>query len=193
MVRDCSWHHRSLGTGDAARRCLQVSLYVIEKSNPQHRDGCSKRALHLALRMWSPYHSFLPAFAFVEHKAEALLSCLARAVAQDTRIAHVADYHNTAIPARYSEATDKPPHYPQVSTSCEHAPYRLASMHSYGYCALCLKDVYSGTAGCAGCQYTASYYGVAGGPWFSILSQHPSFGCNLPLWCIPVAGCVAFY
>ena len=54
MVRDCSWYHRTPVSSEAAKRCLQVSLYWIQKLNPQHRDGGYKRALHLALQMWSP-------------------------------------------------------------------------------------------------------------------------------------------
>ena len=72
MVCDCSWYHRTLGTIEVARRCLQVSLYLLRKLTPQHRDGGYKRALHLALRKWSPYRSFFPAFAFVqENEAQA--------------------------------------------------------------------------------------------------------------------------
>ena len=37
MVRLCSWYHRTPGTGDAARCRLQVSLYLIQKLNPQQR------------------------------------------------------------------------------------------------------------------------------------------------------------
>ena len=94
---DGSWCHRTPSTGDTAKQSLQVSLYLIQKLNPQHRDSGYKRALHLALRMWSPYHSLLPACAFVEEKGEALLSCLARVVAEDTNITSVADYHNTFV------------------------------------------------------------------------------------------------
>ena len=95
MVRDCSY--RTPLTGEAARRCLQVSLYLIQKLNPQHRDGGYKRALHLALRMWYPYHSSLPACAFVEEKGKDLLSRLARAVAEDPSITSSDDYHDVFV------------------------------------------------------------------------------------------------
>ena len=37
MVRNCSCYHRAPGTGEAARRWLQVSLYLIHKLKAQHR------------------------------------------------------------------------------------------------------------------------------------------------------------
>ena len=101
MVRDCSWYHCTPGTGEAAKRCLQVSLFLIQKLNPQHRDGGYRRALHLALQMWSPYHSSLPASSFVEEKGEALSSRLARAVGEDTSITGVHDDHNVFATLRH--------------------------------------------------------------------------------------------
>ena len=116
MVRDCSWYHPTPGTGDAPRRCLQVSLYLIQKWNPQHRDGGYKGALHLALRMWSPYHSSLPAFAFVEETGEAVLSRLARAVGEDTNITSVDDYHNVFVTLRHQQpGTRKPLTSPHIT------------------------------------------------------------------------------
>ena len=103
MVCDGSCYHHTPGTGDAAKRCLQVSLYLIQKLCPQHKDGGCKRALHLALRMWSPYPSSLPASAFVEEKGEALLSRLARAVGEDTSITSVDDYHNVFVTLRHQQ------------------------------------------------------------------------------------------
>ena len=126
MVCDCSWYHRTPGTDEAARRCLQVSLYRIQKLNPQHRDSGYKRALHLARRMWSPYHSSLLASAFVEEKGEALLSRLARAVGEDTSITSVADYHKTFVALRHQQpGTRKPLTSPHITRET----IRAVSMH----------------------------------------------------------------
>ena len=61
-----------------------MSLCQIQKTNPDNKDGGYKRALHLAPRMWLPYHSALLACAFVEEKGEAMLSCLASVQSEDT-------------------------------------------------------------------------------------------------------------
>ena len=116
MVRDCSWYHCTPGTVEAARRCRQVSLYLIQKLNPHHRDGGYKRTLHLALRMWSPYHFSLPACAFVEEKEEAPLSRLAREVGEGTSITTVDDYHNAFVTLRHQEpGTRKPLTSPRIT------------------------------------------------------------------------------
>ena len=126
MVRDCSWYHRTPGTGEAAKRCLQNSLYLIQKLNLQHRDGGYKRAVHLALRMWSPYHSSLHASAFVEEKGEAPLSRLARAMGEDTSITSVDDYHNVFVTLRHQQpGTRKPPTSPHITRES----VRAVSMH----------------------------------------------------------------
>ena len=116
MVRDCSWYHRTPGTGNLAWRCLQVSLYLIQKLNPRHKDGGYKQALHLELRMWSPYHSSLHACAFVEEKGEGLLSRLAVAMGADMSITSVDDYHNVLVTLRHQQpGTLKPLTSPHIS------------------------------------------------------------------------------
>ena len=91
MVWDYSWYRRTPGTGDAAMLCVQVSLYLFRKSNAKQKYVGYELALHLALRMCSPYHSSLPASAFLEGKGEAMLSRLAWAMGEDTIITSVVD------------------------------------------------------------------------------------------------------
>lgn len=78
LVRDCAWKHTTAGTGGYARQCLEISFHLIHKLVPAKvRDGGYKRGVGLALLMWMPYHTALPACAYVEEKPEALLSRLA--------------------------------------------------------------------------------------------------------------------
>ena len=39
MVRDCSWRHRASGTGVAARKVLECSLFSPRKIKPTRSDG----------------------------------------------------------------------------------------------------------------------------------------------------------
>ena len=95
---------------------MLVSLYLIQKLNPQHKDGGYKRALHLALRIWPPYHSSLTTFAFLEERGEALLSRLARAVGKDTGVTNIDDYHNVFVLLRnQQQGTRKPLTSPHIT------------------------------------------------------------------------------
>ena len=66
--------------------------------------------------MRSPYHSSLLVSAFVEEKAEAVLSHLARAVGENTGITSVDDYHNVLVTLRHQQAgTPKPLTSPHIT------------------------------------------------------------------------------
>ena len=102
-------------------------FYLIQKLNTQHRDGGYKRALHLALRMLFPYHSSLPAPAFVEEKGGGVLLCrLTWEVGEDTTINSVDDYHHALFTRHHQQpSTWKPLTSPRITRES----IRAVSMH----------------------------------------------------------------
>ena len=76
--------------------------------------------------MWSPYHSSLPASAFVEKNGEALLSRLARAVGEGTSITSVENYYNTFVTLRYQHPGTRKP---LTSSHITRETARAVSMH----------------------------------------------------------------
>jgi hypothetical protein len=80
-VRRCYWEGRATNTGDWVRQLLSDCLtFLVAVDN----RGSSEyiRSLGLTLVYWSPFHSALPAVAFVEEALEAL-GGIAVAVGQD--------------------------------------------------------------------------------------------------------------
>ena len=49
MVHDCSWRHRASGTGVAARKVLEGSLFLLRKIKPTRSDGNYKNTIRIAL------------------------------------------------------------------------------------------------------------------------------------------------
>jgi hypothetical protein len=76
-VRDCYWNGQQANTGNKARQVLAGCLALLVAVDNR---GASEyiRSLALTLLYWTPYHSALPAAAFVEESLEASLSRLAR-------------------------------------------------------------------------------------------------------------------
>ena len=79
MVPDCSWRHRAFGTGVAARKVLECSLFLLRKIKPTRSDGNYKNTIRIALLLWSSFHDALPGTAHVEEKGESILSRLWKA------------------------------------------------------------------------------------------------------------------
>ena len=79
MVRDCSWRHRASGTGVAARKVVECSLFLLWKIKPTRSDGNYKNTIRIALLLWSSFHDVLPGTAHVEEKGESMLSRLVKA------------------------------------------------------------------------------------------------------------------
>ena len=76
-VRRCYWEGRRPNTGDWARQVLSDCLVFLVSVDSR---GSSEyiQSLGLTLLYWSPFHSALPAVAFVEEALEASLSRLAK-------------------------------------------------------------------------------------------------------------------
>jgi hypothetical protein len=76
-VRRCYWEGRAPNTGDWVRQalcgCLTFLVAVDNRGSSEYI-----RSLGLTLVYWSPFHSALPAAAFVEEALEASLSRLAK-------------------------------------------------------------------------------------------------------------------
>ena len=78
-MRDCSWRHRASGTGVAARKVFECSLFLPRKIKPTRTDGNYKNTIRIALLLWSSFHDVLPGTAHVEEKGESMLSHLPKA------------------------------------------------------------------------------------------------------------------
>ena len=83
-VRECYWDLQKPETGARARQILAFCLtYLLSLEKSNRNEYC--RVLSMALLFWTPYHSMLPAAAFVEEVLEASLSRLSRYCGTDLR------------------------------------------------------------------------------------------------------------
>ena len=113
MVRDCSWRHRASGTGAAARKVLECSLFVLRKIKPTRSDGNYKNTIRIDLLLWSSFHDALPGTAHIEEKGESMLSRLVKASKHDLNATTLEQYESlflTIRKARQGTAFQQKPH-----------------------------------------------------------------------------------
>ena len=77
-LRDCYWGFREANTGLVAKACA-MSMLTFLTFVDMAKPSLYTRGLSLALLSWSPFHSHLPAFVFVEECLEATISRLSKA------------------------------------------------------------------------------------------------------------------
>ena len=90
QVRTCYWALRENGTGDVVRLLLGKYYLYLTRLDAEGSFEYA-RSILVALLSWTPLHSHLPAYAFVEECLEAGLSKLARASAAGCRFDSAAD------------------------------------------------------------------------------------------------------
>jgi hypothetical protein len=94
LVRQCTWCGGPQGTvkGDTAchilRVCLLIQVHLQDDRDARHEYT---RTLAVALLLWQPWKSALPACAFVEESCEALLSRYAGACRRNRHVSGFAD------------------------------------------------------------------------------------------------------
>ena len=98
QVRDCHWKLRQPGTGDHARNALQTAFVILLRlCEGQAHKVEYVRSLAVALSLWSPWHSSLPACCFSEEVNEAALSRLGRACRRNPRAVSTTDVNDLYI------------------------------------------------------------------------------------------------
>ena len=78
LVRDCSWRHRTVETGDSAKKVLMAALSVLLKLVPRPHTLEYVRTLCVALTCWRGWNDHCPGVCYSEERCEALLSKLGR-------------------------------------------------------------------------------------------------------------------
>ena len=100
MVRDYSWRHRASGTGAAARKVLECSLFLLRKIKPTRSDGNYKNTIRIALLLWCCFHDALPGTVHVEEKGESMLSRLVKASKHDFSATILEEYESLFLTMR---------------------------------------------------------------------------------------------
>ena len=118
MVRDCSWRHRASGTGVAARKVLECSLFLPRKIKPTRSDGNYKNTIRIALLLWSSFHDALPGTAHVEEKGESMLSRLVKASKHDLSATTLEQYESLFLTIRKARQGTTFQQKPHITLGC---------------------------------------------------------------------------
>ena len=90
-VRECYWCLQQRDTGARVHEILCFCLaFLLSLEKSEKNEYC--QVISMAILTWSPFHSALPAAAFVEEVMEASLSRLTRFCATDLRLHSVDDF-----------------------------------------------------------------------------------------------------
>jgi hypothetical protein len=78
LVRDCSWEHRTVGTGINAKKVIMAALCVLVHLVDKEHTLEYVRTLCTALVCWRSWNNEVPGMCYSEERCEALLSRLGR-------------------------------------------------------------------------------------------------------------------
>ena len=78
LVRDCSWRHRVVGSGENAKKVLMAALCILMRLVEREHTLEYVRTLCVALVCWRGWNDQCPGMCYSEERCEAMLSRLGR-------------------------------------------------------------------------------------------------------------------